>query len=228
MRISIAAFVAGIMGLLASPASAFFAQESSSGWVDFVGSGCGSTATAYLTVPSGVRQFYNLHPPVGARVRDLLSDQPVATVQSIDRNSGLLRWTVGGSDAACADPTLDWDAYVFLHASYRMRELLYSINVVGQISRKPSVIQIGASQVIRSLHHWRGWDSRNAKARGILPYNNCSPDCANGSITNIPVRVRMSNPGPCAGTYAYRRLDYRLQRSPNGHRHGGLNFGFEC
>jgi hypothetical protein len=78
--------------------------------------------------------------------------------------------------------------------------------VIQGLAIRPSQLTLAAdgNYTITGLHHWKDWGSATARANGINHVNNCVPDCANGHISHVPVKVQLSSPGHYRGHYIYR------------------------
>ncbi len=57
---------------------------------------------------------------------------------------------------------------------------------------RPTIITLGATEALDDLT-WSTWNTSRAVAAGIMPANDCSPDCAEGHITNVPVTVTLGS-----------------------------------
>ena len=53
--------------------------------------------------------------------------------------------------------------------------------------------------------HWSGWTSRQASGSGFFYQNNCTPDCAAGTVIRYPAKVAFTGTAPVAGHSADRR-----------------------
>jgi hypothetical protein len=53
--------------------------------------------------------------------------------------------------------------------------------------------------------HWTGWTSRQASAAGFFYQNDCTPNCAAGTLIRYPVKVAFTGSAAAAGHSADRR-----------------------
>jgi len=69
------------------------------------------------------------------------------------------------------------------------------IDVNGQSSVEPTQIALSAdgNGWLQGLS-WSSWTANGAEGSGYINVNNCQPDCAQGTITNVNVSVSMSDP----------------------------------
>jgi hypothetical protein len=72
----------------------------------------------------------------------------------------------------------------------------------GDLVYKPDEIGIGASSVINHIR-WIGYGGALAVGRGKFPKNTCTPNCAEGTVTWVPVTVRLKERILCRGRLAY-------------------------
>jgi Excalibur calcium-binding domain len=77
--------------------------------------------------------------------------------------------------------------------------------------------------------HWRDWNTRVARARGIARLNDCIPYCAAGHFHSLRVRAKLYARKRCAnvGRYVYTKLRYTFRgRLPHwvGRRRGAARF----
>jgi hypothetical protein len=82
------------------------------------------------------------------------------------------------------------------------------VNFSAMRQYRPRILYMGASARIVNLR-WRGWNKPKARARGILPFNDCVPYCAAGNITPYPVRVILRRVRLCGNHYRYLKMTYR-------------------
>jgi hypothetical protein len=54
------------------------------------------------------------------------------------------------------------------------------------------MISLGATEALVDLT-WSTWNTTRAVAAGVMLVNDCSPDCAEGHITNVPVTVTLGS-----------------------------------
>lgn len=61
--------------------------------------------------------------------------------------------------------------------------------------RKPEMIAIsGDSGNVVTDIDWTSWTATSATAEGVSGWNSCVPDCAQGSVTQVPTGVTLSDP----------------------------------
>jgi hypothetical protein len=53
--------------------------------------------------------------------------------------------------------------------------------------------------------HWTGWTSHQASGTGFFYQNDCTPDCAAGTVIQYPAKVAFTGSDPVAGHSAERR-----------------------
>jgi hypothetical protein len=94
----------------------------------------------------------------------------------------------------------------------------------GVRSYRPSIVYFGASARIFAIR-WRRWGGPVAVGTGIFPANNCIPNCAEGSITDHPVTIRLSRRRLCNGYVQYLTMRFAFRGRRGG---GNSNFGFRC
>jgi hypothetical protein len=70
---------------------------------------------------------------------------------------------------------------------------------------KPDAIGVGASSAITEIR-WTTYGGQTAVGKGIFPSNDCVPSCAEGTITPIPVTVRLTSRILCRGKLVYGRM----------------------
>ena len=58
------------------------------------------------------------------------------------------------------------------------------------------------------LKPWNGWGNDKTRARGVLHYNDCDPNCAQGHERKTHTRVRLSHIDTCHGRQVYTHLHY--------------------
>jgi hypothetical protein len=71
---------------------------------------------------------------------------------------------------------------------------------------------------INKIHLWHDWGDGRTKAHGILRYDNCKPNCAEGDYKSRPSKVRLSHIRRCHGRRIYRRIAVRPRGLPT-HTH---------
>jgi hypothetical protein len=67
---------------------------------------------------------------------------------------------------------------------------------------KPDVIGLGVSNAIEDIR-WASYGGATAVGRGIFPSNDCTPSCAEGTITRLPVTVKLRGRSLCRGELVY-------------------------
>jgi hypothetical protein len=217
-------------GILASSATALVVADTTTKRDDFTGASCGSTDTVTVRVPRDASRIRPSEPQVGEVFNDYISESPVARLIAIsiapDGNS--VTYTAEGSDDACTNPSLyeisGWETdFLRFRVTYKAKEKLY-VMFSPRRQYRPRTLFVGANQRIKSLH-WRGWNQRRARSRGILPFNSCKPYCAAGKITNYPVKVKVSKPRDCGNHWRYLNLSYRfIGKAPLGNRKETVHF----
>jgi hypothetical protein len=68
--------------------------------------------------------------------------------------------------------------------------------VVGNYDgTRPSAIQFSGDDgdVVTGIH-WSDWGTRSATGKGTVGYDNCTPNCAAGTITYLPATITLSAP----------------------------------
>jgi eukaryotic-like serine/threonine-protein kinase len=78
---------------------------------------------------------------------------------------------------------------------YQLPPLLATVDYSGT---RPTAIDLGASEALEGLT-WSTWSPTEAVATGIMPADNCQPNCAEGQTTDVPVIVTL---GGVAGASA--------------------------
>ncbi len=63
---------------------------------------------------------------------------------------------------------------------------------------------------------WSSWRAHEALARGIGRFNDCRPTCAEGTMHNYPVRVRLHRDVRVNGHPRFSRLTWRFTDGPDG------------
>jgi len=72
----------------------------------------------------------------------------------------------------------------------------------GDLVYQPDEIGVGASNVIRNIR-WANYGSALAIGHGLYSVENCVPNCAGGTITWVPVTIRLKQRILCKGRLAY-------------------------
>jgi hypothetical protein len=72
----------------------------------------------------------------------------------------------------------------------------------GRLSYKPDVLGLGASSAIERIR-WQSYGGAVAIGRGVWGKNDCTPNCASGKITSVPVTVKLMARELCQGVVAY-------------------------
>jgi hypothetical protein len=67
---------------------------------------------------------------------------------------------------------------------------------------KPDTIGLGVSSAVTKIR-WTAYGGQTAVGKGIFPSNDCDPSCAGGTITPIPVTVRLTRRSLCRGELVY-------------------------
>ena len=209
-----------------SAASALVVTETAVRSRIFEGPACGAISTRYVPLPLGAGQLISATPRIGTALPDFESDDPVARMTAIEpqRQAGgrVIAFTATGSDAVCAQPdrfAFGWETdFIDLRARYRRRVDVIWCATNRYCRRRPRVLYFGASGYL-PVTRWSSWNGRVARGRGIFPYNDCIPYCAEGTVTRYPARVTLSRPRRCGGRYRYLTLRWRVI-GPQP-RHGG-------
>jgi hypothetical protein len=73
---------------------------------------------------------------------------------------------------------------------------------------KPSTIFFGCATSADNLNNivWNTWTATTAIGTAIHSINSCQPNCAQGTYTNFPVKVTLSNPGYFNNVYVFRTI----------------------
>jgi hypothetical protein len=73
---------------------------------------------------------------------------------------------------------------------------------------RPSTIGYGCGVGNNNLTGlvWTTWGAASATATATNVYANCVPDCAQGSYSHVPVRVRLSDPGNWNGLFVFQTM----------------------
>jgi serine/threonine protein kinase len=71
---------------------------------------------------------------------------------------------------------------------YQLPPLLVAQDYSGM---RPTTIDLGASEALEDLT-WSTWNPSEAVATGVMPADNCEPNCAEGQTTNVPVTVTLN------------------------------------
>jgi hypothetical protein len=225
-----------LFAALPTSASALVVKESAKKSWFFIGTECGETSRASVLLPKGAFDWKADRPKVGDVFEDFDTEEPVAQITDISQeDAGKKRrvtWTAVGMGDVCANPDYyaeeDWitDDIPF-RVTYRLREDVYFYGGFPNPRTKPDTFLLGANQTIRNVN-WNSWGGETARGRGTFPANNCRPTCAEGSVTNHSVKVKLSKVKKCSwGRYRYRQLTYVFDRgAPNGVRKRvRINFG---
>ena|SRR5438445_2901569 len=75
----------------------------------------------------------------------------------------------------------------------------------GDLVYKPSVIGLSASSAITDIR-WSGYGSSVAIGHGRFPENACVPNCAEGKVDWVVVKVTLKDRILCRGRLAYRLM----------------------
>jgi hypothetical protein len=65
---------------------------------------------------------------------------------------------------------------------------------------------------------WSKWGKQEARARGIGHFNDCRPSCAEGTMHNYRVAVRLHRDVKVNGNPRFSRLTWRFVNRPDGKR----------
>lgn len=92
----------------------------------------------------------------------------------------------------------------------------FALDGRGTLLFKPRHVLFGAHGMVDRIT-WGDWRGRRAHGRGSIPYNNCRPSCAEGTITRYPVRTIYRRVRTCRGRRTYIRFTYVFgERKPAG------------
>jgi len=75
----------------------------------------------------------------------------------------------------------------------------------GSLIYKPDLIGQGVSNAIEDIR-WTSYGGATAVGKGIFPSNDCTPSCADGTITRLPITVRLRDRILCRGALMYARI----------------------
>lgn len=237
--------------LLLRPAGAsasFVVRASTQRLVFFAGNGCGSTSSETLQLPRGAFDIRPVTLPTNTVLHSLDDDETeVARITSVATNARAqnVQWTATASDEMCPDPLAEpadqWDAEPALEwetsgddiqANYsrRISRVYLPATCSGPRYRpRHVIIACGDANLQLAALQWKGWNGRNATARGTALMNDCVPYCAAGHFRRFPVAVTASQPASCRGVYQYLHLRYRLVRPQRGFsRTGRTSFAYTC
>lgn len=70
---------------------------------------------------------------------------------------------------------------------------------------QPQVIASGSAHWYDNLT-WSGWGSGRAVGTGLEHSSDCTPSCANGTVSRTPITIVVSNLGQCLGRTYYRSI----------------------
>ncbi|MGH2990707.1 MAG: hypothetical protein ACRDMA_12775 [Solirubrobacterales bacterium] len=219
---------------LASSATALVVSETAKKNDDFAGAGCGSRDAVTLRLPRDATRIQPREPQVGTVFSDFTWGTPVARLIAVEiaADGNSVSFIAEGSADTCTDPSvydgIGWETdFLRFQVDYKAKEKLF-VRFAPRRQYRPRTLFMGANGRIKDLH-WRGWNQRRARSRGVLPFNNCKPYCAVGKIINYPVKVKVSRPRDCGKRWQYLKLSYRfLGKTPLGNRKetikGGCDF----
>lgn len=97
-------------------------------------------------------------------------------------------------------------------------------NVVdSQLAYRPHEIVLAADGTFAMSHiHWLSYGGAGARATARAYTRGCTPDCAQGKVTEPAAKLRLGHRVSCRGQLVYTRLHYVLQgKVPAGRRHRG-------
>ena len=94
---------------------------------------------------------------------------------------------------------------------------------------RPRHVFFGAHGIVDHIT-WGDWHGRRAHGHGSIPYNDCVPNCAEGTITRYPVKTVYSRLRRCRGRRLYVRFTYiyRDQMPAGVPRRTPIGFGYLC
>jgi hypothetical protein len=83
------------------------------------------------------------------------------------------------------------------------------------LARHPrTIVWTGGGTGILERLHWTGWGDSSTHATGVNALKTCEPDCADGTTTRYPVRVKAFARKRVHGTLVYSRIQYRFIGAP--------------
>lgn len=220
---TVAALVLALAVLAFAPASseALLVPETRVKSKEFFGAGCGSQSVLRVFVPARARRVRIVMPRSGARLRDVDTDQVVARLRvqrTRVRGKRAIRFTVTGSDDACANPDryTPFEGWYVGRVSARVRYVLprrvfFRSFIQGTYlprAFRPARILFGSRTGITGVR-WSRWNGRVAAGSGTLLYNDCTPDCATARPQRFRVAIKLSRPRECGSRYEYTRFAFR-------------------
>ena len=129
------------------------------------------------------------------------------------RNPGGEWEVIGGSSGCVYAKELEMPGAVALELGACSPEFYVEFGTTPQ--RHPRVLDLGNWSMFGM--QWRRWERPVAIGSGTYPSDNCSPDCAEGKITDYPVKVWLSQARECQrDALRYTNLRYRLPRRAPG------------
>ena len=84
---------------------------------------------------------------------------------------------------------------------------------------RPGTFRFGMSGFVTDMS-WSKWGKKIARGTGTYQFNNCIPDCAEGTITPTPASVILTGREPCGGRFIFHRFKMYFA----GHKTGGPGF----
>ena len=70
---------------------------------------------------------------------------------------------------------------------------------------RPGTFRFGMSSFVTDMN-WSKWGKKLAQGTGTYQYNNCVPDCADGTITPTPATVVLTGRVPCPGRFLFHHM----------------------
>jgi hypothetical protein len=232
----VAAILCACPMLVVPAANALIVSQTAARFRTFTGSGCGARSTRYVPLPPAAGRVVSVRPLEGTALPDLETADPIARLTAIEpgRQEGrrVMAFTATSSDAVCTQPdrfAFGWETdFVDLRVRYRRRVDVIWCATNRYCRRRPSVLYFGASGYL-PVSSWPSWNGRVARGRGVFPYNDCIPYCADGTVTRYPAKLTLSRARRCGGRYRYLRLRWRVigPQPPNGGT-GHVSYGWLC
>ena len=201
----------------------------------FSGRQCGSVDKVRITLTRRAFHIRPVRPRVGTTLFNFNFNAVAEIVgrgwKRLPGGRKVAQWRAKGAGDVCERPERYPNGWLTRNRGFRVnfdtREKVYFYDTRDRRLRKPEIVYFGAHERIFKLR-WRSWDGKRARARGIYPVNDCRPNCAEGHITNYPVRVKLSKVRQCGSRFRYLRIRWTFRAGPYSGRSSGTNFRYLC